>query len=444
MDTTVVKVKLTDLQPYPVNGAIRQITKEKYQDLKVKIKKYGQLGTLLIDGRDKKTILGGNHAYEAMKELGFDMAKVEYRSPRDDAEALELVILHNERYAGWIEQGLAELLYHYKEKIDLSQYTIDLGRTTDLKAVLARYGNTDEDEFDVNAAIPDKPISQVGEIYQMGRHRLMCGDSTNKENVEALMNGIQASLMVTDPPYGVSYEGNPSGNETDMILNDDLRGEKLQQFIYEAFSNANEHLIKNAPIYVFYASSNHREFQNALELAEFSIKQQIIWVKHMVIGNNDYHWSHEPVLYCHKGKERPPFYGDRTNTTILKEIRYEDIAKMSKEKLVEILTQLKSRSSVQYATQDSLRGDKYQHPTQKPIAILTPFIKNSSIPDEVVLDLFAGSGSTMIAAHQLDRKAYLMEYDQKFCDVIRKRYAHYIKADDRWQEVTPVWQQSKS
>lgn len=441
MDTTVVRVKIDSLKPYTVNNAIRDITKDKYQDLKLKIKKYGQLGTLLIDGRDKQTILGGNHAYVAMKELGFDMAKVEYRHPRDDAEALELVILHNERYAGWIEQGLAELLYKYKEKIDLSQYTIDLGRTTDLKAVLARYGNTDEDEFDVGAAIPDKPISQPGEIYTLGRHRLMCGDSTNSEHVEALMNKKQASVIVTDPPYGVSYEGNRNGTETEMIANDDLRGDKLQQFLYHAFNNAAEHLIKNAPTYVFYASSNHREFQNAIELAGFSIKQQIIWVKHMVIGNNDYHWAHEPVLYCQKGKDRGPFYGDRTNTTVIKEVRYEDIAKMSKERLIEILTQLKSRSTVQYASQDSLRGDKYVHPTQKPIAILTPFIKNSSVPEEIVLDLFAGSGSTMVAAHQLDRVTYLMEFDPKFCDVIRKRYAHLIKADDQWQESTPIWQQ---
>lgn len=136
--------------------------------------------------------------------------------------------------------------------------------------------------------------------------------------------------------------------------------------------------------------------------------------------------------------------GDRTNTTVIKEVRYEDIAKMSKERLIEILTQLKSRSTVQYASQDSLRGDKYVHPTQKPIAILTPFIKNSSTPEEIVLDLFSGSGSTMVAAHQLDRVTYLMEYDPKFCDVIRKRYAHLIKADEKWQEVTPIWQQSKS
>ena len=149
--------KLTELANYPRNP--RQISKEAYEDLKRKIKRWGQLGALLIDGRDKATILGGNHAFQAMKDLGMTEAKVEYRTPKDDAEALELVIVHNEHFARWISQDLAELVSEYRNEIDLSAYTIDLGKPTSIDKVLARYGETDEDEFD--ATVPEDPDSQM-------------------------------------------------------------------------------------------------------------------------------------------------------------------------------------------------------------------------------------------------------------------------------------------
>lgn len=436
MPNQIQKRKLSELQSYPHNSKIRSLSSDKYEDLKAKIAKYGQIGTLLIDGRDESTILGGNHVFEILKDLGIDEANVEYRTPKDDAEALELVILHNERYANWVEDSLAELLYKYKNQIDLSKYTIDLSAPTDLKKLLARYGETEEDEApEVSAG---EPISQPGEVYQLGRHRLMCGDSTKAEDVAKLMDGKKASLIYTDPPYGVSYEGNPNGEEWDMIKNDDLRGAELFNFINAAFNSIKDNIIDNCPAYVHYASSNHIEFQKALEAVGFKMRQQIIWVKHMVIGNNDYHWSHEPILYCQFGEKRPPFYGDRTNTTVIKQATYNDLKKLGKEELLAILTAIKERSTIQYVSQDTVRGLKYNHPTQKPVAIATPFIKNSSMPDEIVVDLFGGSGTTLIAAHQLDRVAYLMEFDPKYCDVIRKRYAKFIEQPDNWQELTPV------
>jgi len=427
---TIELRKLSELKPYPLNP--RNITKEKYDDLKGKVKRFGQLGALLIDGRDKTTILGGNHAYLAMLDLGYEEAKVEYRTPKDDAEALELVIVHNERFANWVEQDLAELLQKHKDSIDLAAYTIDLGKMTQLKNVLARYGEADEDE--APALADGEPVSKLGEVYQLGRHRLMCGDSTNLEDVKKLMGGGIASVLVTDPPYGVSYEGNPSGQEYDMIKNDDLRGDNLLMFLVKAFENAGEVGIKNLPVYSFYASSTHTEFQKALEQAGFNIRQQIIWVKHMVIGNSDYHWSHEPILYAGHGKERPPFYGDRTNKTVIDTAGYKDLKTLSKEALLGLVMAMKEQSTTIHVQKDA---QQYEHPTQKPVAIMVPLIKNSTCVEEIVLDLFAGSGTTLIAAHQLDRKCYAMEYDAKFCDVIRKRYARFIKEEDNWENITP-------
>lgn len=421
---------LSELRQHPLNPTMRNIMDDRYMSLRKKVRRWGQLGLILVDARDRTTILGGNHVSQAMRDEGITTAKVEYRTPKDDAEALELLMLHNEHFARWIEQGLAEQLHKYKDSIDLSEYRIDLGKLTDAKNVLARYGQTDEDKA---PAAEGKGISQFGKVYQLGRHRIMCGDSTNFEHIKTLMAGKKAALVVTDPPYGVSYEGNPSGQDWSMIANDDLRGKTLMDFLFKAFENIAQFGIDKMPAYIFYASSTHREFQEALEKAGFTIRQQIIWAKHMVIGNSDYHWTHEPVFYTHIGKERPPFYGDRTNKTVIETAKMSDIAKLSKEALIGLIGAMKEQSTLQHVQKDT---QHYQHPTQKPVAIMTPFIKNSSNVEEIVVDMFTGSGSTMIAAHQLDRVFYGMEFDPRYVDVIRKRYSNYIKAD-QWETATP-------
>lgn len=420
---------IEELHPYPLNP--RAITEKKYTDLKKKVHRFGQLGTLIIDGRDKSTVLGGNHVYQAMKELGYAQAKVEYRTPKDDAEALELVIVHNERFATWVEQDLAELLHKYREDIDLSSYTIDLGKATEALKVLARYGQTNEDDA---PATQETAISEQGEVYQLGRHRLYCGDSTKPGTYEKLFGDQKADMILTDPPYGVSYEGNPNGEEWEMIANDDLRGNDLEKFLVAAFTGAFKYAKPHAGLYSFYASSTHREFQNALEIAGWTVRQQIIWLKRMVIGNSHYHWTHEPVLYCGKGKDIPEFNGDRTHKTVIDTVGYEDLKKLDKSVLIQLIQSFREQSTVVKASQDR---HKYDHPTQKPVSIMTPFIKNSAPVGGIVLDMFAGSGSSLVAAHQLDRVAYVVEYSPQFADVIRKRYARLIGEESRWQEVTP-------
>lgn len=358
-------------------------------------------------------------------------AKVEYRTPKDDAEALELVIVHNERFASWISQDLAELVHEYRDQINLEEYTIDLGKSTRIDKVLARYGETEEDEFD--NTLPDDPESKPGELYQLGRHRLMCGDSTNPHHVAKLMGDDKADVIVTDPPYGISYEGNPTGKKWTMIANDDKTGPALMDFLYAAFTNILQHTIENVPAYVYHAASTMPEFMEALKEAGYTFRQQIIWHKSMVLGMSHYHWEHEPVIYCSAGKDTPPFYGDRTDKTVINVLDYKDFDKLTKEGAVNLLKALKSRTTIFYQTQ---RGQEYEHPTQKPVGAIAPFIKNSSRPDEIVVDLFTGSGTTLVAAHQLDRQARCMEFSPAYCDVIRKRYAKLVGEEHQWIELT--------
>lgn len=270
----ITEVDINQLVPHPNNFTMRNITEERYSSLRRKVRRWGQLGAILVDARDQHTILGGHHVYKAMVDEGIKTCKVQYIMPKDDAEALEILIAHNERFAQWVDQGLAEVLQKYKNNIDLSEYKIDLGKMTSAKDILARFGQTEEDE--VPPVEPDA-ISEKGKVYQLGRHRLMCGDSTNPDDVKKLMGGKKISLVVTDPPYGVSYEGNASSDiKWTMIANDDLRGQQLRDFLYKSFKNVADCGVKNMPLYSFYASSTHKEFQDALEMAGYTVRQQII------------------------------------------------------------------------------------------------------------------------------------------------------------------------
>ena len=279
-----------------------------------------------------------------------------------------------------------------------------------------------EDDFDEDEDV--EPRVHPGDVYMLGDHRLMCGDSTKPEDVEKLMSGDIADMVFTDPPYGVSYVGtnNPKGKEWQMIANDDLRGDSLFQFLAHAFKNLADNLKSDGAFYVWFASSNHIEFETALKMAGLRVKQELIWDKGMVLGHSDYHWAYEPCLYgTHKDKNCT-WYGDRTQKTFLAMNRTE-IRDLKKEELVDILLHLHEGRSCWRIARDN--STEYIHPTQKPIALPGIGIKNSSCAGQIVLDLFGGSGSTMMACEQLGRKARIMEFDPKYCDKIITRWERY-------------------
>lgn len=246
-----------------------------------------------------------------------------------------------------------------------------------------------EDDFEVEP--PKEPKSKLGDIYQLGRHRLMCGDSTRIEDVEKLMNNNLADLLVTDPPYNVNYEGKTA--DTLKIKNDNMNNDSFHQLLYNAFANAYSVMKDGASFYVWYASKEVVNFQTSIEEAGLTIKQELIWNKNsMVMGKQDYQWKHEPCLYGWKETASHNWYSDRKQTTVI------DIDRPTKSRL---------------------------HPTMKPISLFDYQIKNSSKKDDAILDLFGGSGTTIMACEQNGRISYSMELDPKYIDVIIERWEQF-------------------
>lgn len=262
-------------------------------------------------------------------------------------------------------------------------------------------------------------IVTKGDIWRLGKHRLMCGDSTKREDIEALMDGEMADLVVTDPPYNVNYVGM---NEM-TIENDNMSVDAFSEFLASAFENINEFLKIGRSFYVFYHSRDHIEFEEALEQNSLSVKQVLIWVKHsFVFGRSDYHWRHEPILYGWKEGAAPYFCDDRTLSTVIDE---SDIDKMTEEEVRDgyrkLLEQIKT--TIIYADKP-LRSD--EHPTMKPVLLLIELIRNSSKINELVVDYFGGSGSTLIASEQCSRVCYMNELDEIYC----------TRAIRRWERLT--------
>ena len=243
-----------------------------------------------------------------------------------------------------------------------------------------------DDNFDVDEELKKPTFTKAGDIWTLGRHRLVCGDSTKKETYDALMGDVKANLVITDPPYSVNYEGSAG-----KIKNDNMANDAFYQFLLDAFTNMEAVMTGDASIYVFHADTEGLNFRRAFADAGFYLSGCCIWKKQsLVLGRSPYQWQHEPVLYGWKKNGKHQWYTGRKETTIW------EFDKPKK------------------------NGD---HPTMKPIALLAYPIMNSSMSNAVVLDPFGGSGSTLIACEQSDRICYTVELDEKFCDVIVKRYS---------------------
>lgn len=406
----IEEVPIKSLRPNPNNPRI--IKDENFEKLLNSIKEFPKMLWLRpIVINDQNIVLGGNMRLRACQEAGMKKVPIIYAHDLTPEEQREFIVKDNVAFGEWDMQ----LLQEEWDAEELDRWGVEVQEfTTGIREAI-------EDNFEVDT---EKPTDiKPGDVFIIGKHRLMCGDATIEKDVDKLMAGSAASLVFTDPPYGVSYTGatNETAKEWDMIKNDDLRGDELAGFIAAAMKNAHRATEDNVAAYVWYASKTHIAFEIGLREAGWEVNQQLIWNKGMSLGRSDYHWAHEPVLYCKKAGQTKPWYGDRTHKTVMGDKRHE-LANLKKEDLIQIIKNLEDTSSVWDIDRDQVTT--YKHPTQKPVPLAGRAILNSSQEGEIVLDLFGGSGTTMIACEQLDRKARIMELDPKFCQVIVDRMRH--------------------
>ena len=408
-ETTFKKVKLTEIKPNPINPK-----KHWDEGIEKSIADLGYLDPIEVD--EKMVILAGHGRFAALKKAGVKEVPVVIHTGLTPKQKKRYLISNNQltMREGWVD----DLLRGNFEMEELLQAGFDN------KTLKELYKEQDEeDDFDAEDELSKikKPKAKVGDIYELGRHRIMCGDSTSAKDVKKLMGGGLADMVFTDPPYNVDYSGRGKST-SNKILNDNMKPEEFSAMLTMSFAEMARATKETAPAYVCYASRTHREFENALEANHYKVKNQIIWVKSLAsMGWGDYRWKHEPILYVSREGKKVQFFGDRSEYTEWKEeLNDKQLLKMIKRN---IEREEKGESTVWRLKRET----KYDHPTQKPLQLVRIAIWNSSKADDIVLDLFLGSGSTLIAAEETSRSCYGMELDPKYVDVIIKRWEKQTK-----------------
>lgn len=405
-------IDIDSLTPYDNNAKIH--TSEQIEEIKNSIKEFGMNDPIGIWG-EENLIVEGHGRLIACKELGIKEVPVIRLDGLTDEQRRAYTLAHN-------QLTMSTGFDLEKLKLELDAITLPMS-DFGFEDINESDMNIDEDGFDFDESEEElpPPKTKLGEIYRLGNHVLMCGDSTSQDDVCHLMSGAIADLVVTDPPYNV----NVSNSKGMTIENDNMQSEKFYEFLSKAFSNMNLYLKEGGAFYVWYASSEHINFETALNSAGLHVRQQLIWVKNQfILGRSDYHWQHEPCLYGWKGGSGHYFVYDRTQSTIIedKPIDYDNL---SKEEVVKMLKKVYSAQLPSTIIRENKSLENNLHPTMKPINLMAKLIRNSSEKSEIVLDLFGGSGSTLIACEQLNRKCYMMEYDPRYADAIIERWEKY-------------------
>lgn len=412
LEIKIENIKLSKLNP-------RVSTPEQIEQYKKILSKIGFIIPIFISSNNE--ILYDTAKYEAAKQLGFKTIKairIE-ELPENTLETLRVAEMRAFEMGEWDNEVLYEILANLDEESrSLTGFDFDK-----LKAEIDAFETIEEIEEIDTPEVEEEYFSKTGDIYLLGNHRLMCGDSTKAEDVAKLMNGELADLMITDPPYNINYES----SNGQKIKNDNMSSEDFYNFLFFFYSNAFNHMKAGAAYYIFHADSETLAFRKALEDAGFKFSQCLIWVKNSFnLSRQDYNWRHEPCLYGWKLGKEHFFIKDYTQDTVLETL--EVLKKKSKEELLkyiqELTAALKYNSTI-IEENKPVRNDV--HPTMKPLKLLARLMVNSSQKEWNILDLFGGSGSTMMTAEQLGRKSYLMEYDPRFADVIVKRFASINK-----------------
>ena len=382
--TDMQLVPISKLVPY-VNNA-RTHSPEQVMKLRSSLREFGFINPIIID-RDYGIIAGHGRLFAA-KEEGITEVPCVFVDYLTEAQKKAYILADNRMAmdAGWDEELLrVEIEALQGEAFDVSLTGFDEKELADLFKD-GSDSDAEDDDYDLSAALEKAAFVKRGDIWTVGRHRLMCGDATSAEDVAALMDGRKANLILTDPPYGVSFKSS-SGL---TIQNDSMKDEEFYRFLLASFKNMADHLEKGGAAYVFHADTEGLNFRRAFIDAGFHLAGCCIWVKDsLVLGRSDYQWQHEPVLYGFMQNGKHPWYSDRKQTTIW------NFAKPKR---------------------------NANHPTSKPLDLLGYPIGNSTQENAIVIDTFGGSGSTLMACEQMNRTCCTMELDEKYASVILRRY----------------------
>lgn len=382
----IKQLSIGDLKPADYNPRKDlQPGDPEYDKLKRSLTEFGYVEPVIynqVTGR----VVGGHQRLKVLADLGHtevDCVVVELDETREKA----LNVALNKISGDWDEDKLALLI----ADLDASDFDVELTGFDDaeIQAMIGSLddGDIEDDDFDLTAALEAASFVERGDIWTVGRHRLVCGDATNPDDVATLMDGKSANLVLTDPPYNVAFES--AGGL--KIKNDAMNNDAFFEFLLAAFTNMNAVVEKGGSAYVFHADTEGLNFRKAFTEAGFKLSGCCIWVKDsLVLGRSPYQWQHEPVLFGWKQGGKHKWFADRKQTTIW------NFAKPRR---------------------------NADHPTSKPLDLLAYPIRNSTQTNAIVLDLFAGSGSTLMAAEETDRIAYCMELDEKYASVILRRYA---------------------
>ncbi|NCC14940.1 MAG: DNA modification methylase [Clostridia bacterium] len=362
-----------------------------YEKLKRSLEEFGYVEPIIWN-KTTSHVVGGHQRLKVLLDMG--ITEVECVVVEMDAEKEKALNVALNKISGdWDKDKLALLIADLQgTDFDVSLTGFDPGEIDDLFKDSLKDGIKDND-FDVDAELQKPALTKQGDVWMLGQHRLVCGDSTKADTFKLLMDGKLANLVVTDPPYNVNYEG-----AAGKIKNDNMGNEAFYDFLLAAFTNTEAAMAQDASIYVFHADTEGLNFRKAFSDAGFQLSGCCIWKKpSLVLGRSPYQWQHEPVLFGWKKKGKHNWYTDRKQTTIWE---FEKPKKNA------------------------------DHPTMKPIALVAYPIMNSSLTNCIVLDPFGGSGSTLIACEQSDRICFTIELDEKYCDVIVKRYIEQVGSAD--------------
>lgn len=382
-------VPIEKIIPYARNA--RTHSQEQIAQLRASFREFGVLAPLVTD--DKYNLLAGHGRLEAARAEGLTELNCIVVEHLTEAQKRAYIIADNRLAlnAGWDPEMLVVEL----SDLELADFDLDLlgFDAAELNKLMGGLENVDEDGFDLTKALEEASFVQEGDVWTLGRHRLVCGDATILEDVNLLMDGKKANLILTDPPYAVSFKS-ASGL---TIMNDSMKADEFYTFLLASFKNMAANLETGGSAYVFHADTEGLNFRKAFIDAGFHLSGVCIWAKNtFVMGRSPYHWQHEPILFGWPKKGKHKWYAGRAESTIW---NYDRPKKNE------------------------------NHPTSKPVGLLAYPIINSTQANGIVLDPFGGSGSTLISCEQTDRICYMMELDEKYASVILRRYVEFMGND---------------